>query len=54
MNRFYLLILICSILWIFWMSWEWLRNRKKTSSLSNSEKEKQQQNNTENEKTSNS
>ena len=54
MNRFYLLILICSILWIFWMSWEWLRNRKKASLLPKPEKVKQQQNNTENEKTFNS
>ena len=27
MNRFYLLILICLIIWGFWMTWEWLRNK---------------------------
>lgn len=23
------LIAVCAIVWIFWMSWEWLRNRRK-------------------------
>lgn len=23
------LIAVCVIIWIFWMSWEWLRNRNK-------------------------
>ena len=53
MARFSLLILICIIIWVFWMSIEWLRNRDKTPLVPNPEKEKQQ-NNTENEKTFNS
>ena len=44
MNRFYLLILICLIIWGFWMTWEWLRNRDKTPLVPNSEKDKQQNN----------
>ena len=27
MGRFALLILICIIIWGFWMTWEWLRNK---------------------------
>ena len=27
MGRFSLLILICIIIWGFWMTWEWLRNK---------------------------
>lgn len=27
MTRFALLILICIIIWSFWMTWEWLRNK---------------------------
>ena len=27
MSRFALLILICIIIWGFWMTWEWLRNK---------------------------
>ena len=27
MGRFALLILLCLIIWGFWMTWEWLRNK---------------------------
>lgn len=30
MGRFALLILICIIIWGFWMTWEWLRNKPET------------------------
>ena len=45
MARFSLLILICVIIWVFWMSIEWLRNRDKTPLVPNPEKEKDQQTN---------
>lgn len=45
MARFNLLILICIIIWVFWMSIEWLRNRDKTPLVPNPEKEKDQQTN---------
>lgn len=45
MARFSLLILICIIIWVFWMSIEWLRNRDKTPLVPNPEKEKDQQTN---------
>lgn len=45
MARFSLLILICIIIWVFWMSIEWLRNRDKTPLVPNPEKEKNQQTN---------
>lgn len=40
MARFSLLILLCVIVWVFWMSIEWLRNRDKTPLVPNPEKEK--------------
>ena len=40
MARFSLLILLCLIIWIGWMSWEWLRNRDKTPLVPNPETEK--------------
>ena len=40
--RFSLLILICLIIWIGWMTWEWLRNRDKTPLVPNPKKEDQQ------------
>lgn len=42
MGRFSLLILICLIIWIGWMTWEWLRNRDKTPLIPNPKKEDQQ------------
>ena len=45
MARFSLLILICIIILVFWMSIEWLRNRDKTPLVPNPEKEKDQQTN---------
>lgn len=44
MARFSLLILICIIIWVFWMSIEWLRNRDKTPLVPNPEKKDQQTN----------
>lgn len=23
------ILVICGVIWVFWMSWEWLRNRNK-------------------------
>lgn len=40
MARFSLLILICIIIWVFWMSIEWLRNRDKTPLVPNPEKKR--------------
>ncbi len=31
------LIAICAVIWVFWMSWEWLRNREKESSIDKTE-----------------
>jgi len=25
------LVVVCAVVWAFWMSWEWLRNRNKES-----------------------
>ena len=38
MTRFALLILLCLIIWGFWMTWEWLRNRDKTPIVPNPNK----------------
>ena len=46
MGRFSLLILLCAIIWLFWMSWNWLRNTEKTPLVPNPDKHKENNNST--------
>ena len=51
MGRFSLLILLVIILWVGWMSWEWLRNREDTPIVPNPNKNNLTETNNKNEET---